>query len=178
MRIKEVCKETGLTDKAVRLYINNQLISPNFTENYAGRKNYSFNEDDVNNLKRIAILRRYNFSVSDIKEMLENNKSIPSVLDKHLNNTKQNFEESSMVLTNLNNAHDSSVKTVEDLCSILSENLEPNNFDILTTINTIWDKIKKKLPMMLLACFIGIIIAIVLLIIITVLLSKLFIMLE
>ena len=178
MRIKEVCKETGLTDKAVRLYINNQLLNPNYTENYAGRKNYSFNEDDVNILKRIAILRRYNFSVSDIKEMLENNKNISSVLDKHLNNTKQNFEESSMVLTNLNNAQNSSVQTVEELCDILSENLEPNNFDILNTINMIWDKIKKKLPMLFLAFFIGIIIAIILLVVITVLLSKLFIMLE
>ena len=177
MRIKEVCKETGLTDKAVRLYINNQLINPSYTENYAGRKNYSFSEEDVEVLKRIAILRRYNFSVNDIKAMLENNKCISLVLDKHLINTKQNFEESSMVLTNLNNAQNSSVQTVEELCNILSENLEPNNFDILQAINSIWEKIKKKIPKLIFICIAGIIISIILLIVITVLLSKLFKML-
>lgn len=178
MRIKEVCKETGLTDKAVRLYINNQLLNPNYTENYAGRKNYSFSEDDIDILKKIAILRRYNFSVSDIKEMLEDNKSISSVLDKHLMNTKLNFEESSMVLTNLNNAQNSSVQTVEELCSILSENLEPNNFDILQAINSIWEKVKKKIPKFIAFCIAGFVIAIILLIVITVLLSKLFTMLD
>lgn len=47
LRIKEVCKKTGLTDKAVRLYINNELIYPDFQEGYNGRKNYNFSEDDV-----------------------------------------------------------------------------------------------------------------------------------
>ncbi|MCM1115555.1 MAG: MerR family transcriptional regulator [Clostridium sp.] len=178
MRIKEVCKETGLTDKAVRLYINNQLINPCFTENYAGRKNYSFNDEDVEALKRIAILRKYNFSLNDIKEMLENSQSIALILEKHLNNTKQNLEESSMVLTNLNNAYNSTVDSVDDLCNILSENLEPNHYDILNAIHTIWNKIKKKIPMMIGVCIIGIVIAIILLVVITILLSKLFMLLS
>lgn len=178
MRIKEVCRETGLTDKAVRLYINNQLLNPSYTENYAGRKNYSFSEKDIEILKKIAIMRRYNFSINDIKEMLENNECIHSVLEKHLNNTKQNFEESSMVLANLNNAQNSSVHTVEELCSILSENLEPNNFDILQAINSIWVKIKKKIPVFIAVCIAGFFIAITLLIVITILLSKLFTLID
>lgn len=174
MRIKDVCKETGLTDRAIRLYINNRLINPDFTENYAGRKNYSFNEDDVERLKKIAVLRKYNFSLNDIKEMLESNNSINLILEKHLNHTKQNFEESSMILTNLNNAFNSTVDTVEDLCNILSENLEPDNFDILQAIHSIWNKIKRKLPLLIFVCIIGFLISIALLIIITILLSKLF----
>ena len=55
LRIKEVCKKTGLTDKAVRLYINNELIYPDFQEGYNGRKNYNFSEDDVSLLKKIAL---------------------------------------------------------------------------------------------------------------------------
>lgn len=178
MRIKEVCKETGLTDKAVRLYINSQLINPSYAENYAGRKNYSFSVNDIELLKKIAIMRRYNFSVNDIKEMLENSECIHSVLEKHLSNTKQNFEKSSMVLANLNNAQNSSVQTVDELCSILNENFEPDNFDILQAINSIWEKIKKKIPVIIAVCIAGFIIAIILLIVITVLLSKLFIMMD
>lgn len=178
MRIKEVCKETGLTDKAVRFYINNQLINPSYTENYTGRKNYSFSEGDIDTLKKIAILRRYNFSVNDIKEMLDNNEFIHSILEKHLNSTKQNFEESSMVLTNLNNAWNCSVETVEDLCNILSENLEPNHFNILQAVNSIWKKFKKNIPKLIIICVVGFVISIMLLIVITVLLSKLFSMLD
>lgn len=178
MRIKEVCKETGLTDKAVRLYIHNQLINPSFTENYAGRKNYSFSENDIKLLKKIAILRKYNFSLIDIKEILGNSECIKSVLEKHLNNTKHNFEESSMVLTNLDNAMNSSIKTVDDLCNILNENLEPNHFDILQAINSVWEKLKKKIPVFIAVCVAGFVIAIILLIIITVLLSKLFTMID
>lgn len=178
MRIKEVCRETGLTDKAIRLYINSQLINPSYTENYAGRKNYSFDSNDVEILKEIAVLRRYNFSINNIKEMLENNQSIPQILKKHLSNTKQSVEESSMILTNLNNAYDNSISTIDDLCDVLSENLKPSNFDIINTINSIWKKIKSKIPAFIAVCIIGFIVSILLLIAITILLSKVFLLLE
>ena len=178
MRIKEVCKGTGLTDKAIRFYINNHLIRPDYTENYSGRKNYDFKESDVDALKKIAILRRYNFSVNDIKEMLDDNRSIPAVLEKHLEKTKHSVEESSMILTNLNNAHDSSISCVEELCDILSENLEPNNFDILHYIHSIWEKVKGKIPLLIVICAVGFLVAILLLIVVTVMLSKLFLLLD
>lgn len=178
MRIKEVCKETGLTDKAIRFYINHNLINPDFTENYSGRKNYYFNEDDVNLLKKIAILRRYNFAVNDIKEMLNDYQKIPSVLEMHLNQTKHCVEESSMILTNLNNAYDSSISSVDELCDILSENLEPNNFDIMNFIKSVWEKLKRKIPLLIVICSVGFLAAIILLIVITIMLSKLFMLLE
>ena len=37
MKIKDVITETGLTDRAIRLYIENSLVSPSCSENYAGR---------------------------------------------------------------------------------------------------------------------------------------------
>lgn len=176
MRIKEVCKETGLTDKAIRLYINSRLISPSYTENYAGRKNYSFDSNDVETLKKIAILRRYNFSVNDIKQMLESNESIPAILENHLSNTQHNVEESSMILTNLNNAHDNFITTIDELCDVLSENLEQNNFDIINAVNSLWNKIKSKIPLLAAVCIIGFFVSVLLLIVLTVLLSKLFLL--
>ena len=38
MKIKAVCEATGLTDRTVRYYIEEELISPVYTENYLGRK--------------------------------------------------------------------------------------------------------------------------------------------
>lgn len=174
LRIKEVCKKTGLTDKAVRLYINNDLIHPDFQEGYNGRKNYNFCEDDINILKKIALLRRYNFPIQTIKEMLDDNDCISEILENHLINTKQTLAESSMVLTNLNNAHNSSVSNVDELCDVLSQNLEPNEFDFMNTVKDVWNKIKKKIPLLISVIVPGVIIAIILLIIITILLTKLF----
>lgn len=174
LRIKEVCKETGLTDKAVRLYINNELIHPDFQEGYNGRKNYNFCEDDVVILKKIALLRRYNFPIQTIKEIIDDNDCISEALEKHLFNTKQTLAESSMVLTNLNNAHDKSVSNIEELCNVLSQNLEPNEFDFTKTIKDIWNKIKKKIPLLISVIILGVIVAIIFLVIITILLTKLF----
>ena len=42
-----------LTDRAIRLYIENGLVSPSCSENYAGRKNIEFSEEDIEALKNI-----------------------------------------------------------------------------------------------------------------------------
>ena len=42
MKIKSVCELTGLTDRTIRYYIEEKLISPLYTENYLGRKTYNF----------------------------------------------------------------------------------------------------------------------------------------
>lgn len=47
MKIKQVCEATGLTDRAVRYYIEEGLIAPRYTENYLGRKAFDFSEDDA-----------------------------------------------------------------------------------------------------------------------------------
>ena len=47
MKIKAVCEQTGLTDRTIRYYIEEGLISPFYTENYLGRKNFDFSEADV-----------------------------------------------------------------------------------------------------------------------------------
>lgn len=178
MRIKEVCKQTNLTDKAIRLYINSNLISPSYQENYNGRKNYDFSQKDVEKLKCIAILRRYDFSIQSIKEMMENPNSIDLILDEQTELTKQTFAQSSMILTNLKNAQEQTLSSVEDLCQILSQNLEPNQFEIMDKIKDIWYKIKKKIPLLIVIITACVIVAILLLIAITFLLTKIFMMLS
>lgn len=178
MRIKEVCKETGLTDKAVRLYINNELIHPNYKEGYNGRRNYDFSEDDVNILKKIALLRQYSFPILTIKEMLEDNDCISEVLENHLLNTKQTLAESSMVLTNLNNAQSSCVSNLDELCDVLSQNLEPVEFDLMSTVKDVWSKIKKNIPLFATVIALGTAVAIIFFTVITVLLTKLFLMIS
>lgn len=175
MRIKEVCRETGLTDKAVRFYINNHLINPTYSENYSGRRNYSFDDNDVEMLKMIALLRKYNFSINNIKEMQSNSESIPEVLENHILQTNESAAETSFILTNLNNAASSCPTSLESLCEKLSENLEPETFDLNKVIKELWTKLKRKIPKIVFICISGLIISIIIIVLITLLLSKLFI---
>ncbi len=69
MRIKQVCCETGLTDRTVRYYIEEGLIFPEYTENYLGRRNFDFSQTDVKALKDIAVLRKFGFTVDEIRSM-------------------------------------------------------------------------------------------------------------
>lgn len=63
MKIKHVMEKTGLTDRAIRLYIENDLVKPECDENYNGRKSIDFSENDVEQLKNIALLRKADFSI-------------------------------------------------------------------------------------------------------------------
>lgn len=70
MRMKAVCEATGLTDRAVRFYIEEGLIAPDYTESYTGRKTFDFSESDVRQLQDIAVLRKFDFTVAEIRSML------------------------------------------------------------------------------------------------------------
>ena len=69
MKIKAVCELTGLTDRTIRYYIEEKLISPLYTENYLGRKTYNFSEKDIKDLNHIAVLRKFDFTLEEIKSV-------------------------------------------------------------------------------------------------------------
>ena len=63
MKINDVKKLTGLTQKAIRLYESKGLIQISRSEN--GYRNYS--QDNVNTLKTIKLLREAGITITDIK---------------------------------------------------------------------------------------------------------------
>ena len=72
MKIKTVCELTDLSDRAVRHYIQEGLIAPAYSENYLGRRTFEFTHADVRMLKDIAVLRKFGFSIPEIKQVQEN----------------------------------------------------------------------------------------------------------
>ncbi|MBQ8372484.1 MAG: MerR family transcriptional regulator [Clostridia bacterium] len=66
MKMKEVCELTGLTSRTVRVYIEENLINPSYSENYLGRRIFDFSIDDVSELKSISVLRKFGFSIPEI----------------------------------------------------------------------------------------------------------------
>lgn len=104
MKIKSVCEQTGLTDRAIRFYIDEGLLLPACAENYLGRKSYDFSQQDVDTLRHIAVLRKFGFSVAQIKAISESPDSSRFVIDS-IRQLKQGIvdaeQETLMVLSRL-----------------------------------------------------------------------------
>ncbi|MCM1284855.1 MAG: MerR family transcriptional regulator [Acetobacter sp.] len=98
MKIKAVCEKTGLNDKTIRYYIRSGLIFPKYNENYTGRKNFDFSEKDIERLNQVVILRKYNFSINSIKEILDNSENIDIVVKSHIENMREENNNSAQLL--------------------------------------------------------------------------------
>lgn len=69
MRMKDMIQRTGLTDRAIRLYIEEGLLSPSAESDYTGRRTFDFSEEDACRLETVATLRRAGFSIAEIRDM-------------------------------------------------------------------------------------------------------------
>lgn len=78
-KMKEVCRQTGLTEKTVRFYIGEKLVIPK-TELGLHYRSFSFEDRDIERLKDISALRSAGFSVAEIRQMLEDPSAIPSLV--------------------------------------------------------------------------------------------------
>ena len=80
MKIKEVLDQTGLTDRAVRLYIEHGLVTPENQKSYTGRNHYNFTQEDLDRLEQIALLRKADFSLEQIKALQSGGEAAREVL--------------------------------------------------------------------------------------------------
>ncbi len=80
-KMKEICEKTGLTERTVRYYIEEQLIQP-IVEDGVYRKAYFFNEEHIQTLQNIAALRSVGFSIMEVKEVLQNPTKISAIVGK------------------------------------------------------------------------------------------------
>lgn len=121
MKIKEVCEKTGLSDKTIRYYIRSGLVFPKYNENYTGRKNFDFAENDIERLKQVAVLRKYGFSINSIKSILSDCECIDTVIKEHIHNMKEETENSVKLLSRLNDISDCQFSDARGLCSFLAK---------------------------------------------------------
>jgi len=87
MRISEVCQRAGLTERAVRLYIREGLVEP-------GQRNgiTVFDADGVKRLEQIAVLRRTDFSIAQIRRMLESPGEVGAVIGEKIGQLAQGID--------------------------------------------------------------------------------------
>lgn len=124
MKIKEVIEKTELTDRAIRLYIDEGLVKPNIEESYSGRKNIDFSDDDVKRLNNVALLRKAGFSIADIKSIIENNGTAKEIIKKFIEQTEQTIKQNTLVVEKLKSISFDEEISLETICNSLSETVK------------------------------------------------------
>lgn len=125
MKIKAVCEITGLTDRTIRYYITENLISPAYTENYLGRKTFNFSENDVKELNDISVLRKFGFSIVEIREIIlcpDKSINIIESIKKRKENTIKEEQSLLSALSNLDTGRSYTIaELAEELSNLLTE---------------------------------------------------------
>ena len=120
MKIKEICEKTGLTDRTVRFYIEEQLISPFYTENYLGRRSFDFSEQDLEQLKNIATLRAFGFSIEELKALSCENADHSQIVEAVRDRAEESLDESKRRLGRLSGLDPSEETSISSLAQKLS----------------------------------------------------------
>ena len=126
MKIKEVMACTGLTDRAIRLYIANGLIVPQNQKSYTGRNSYDFTEADLTRLQQIALLRKAEFSLEQIKALQAGGDSARSALRDYLKERQEEYQRDEKVLQALKDVLCEDIPSVEELCHRLEKGFREN----------------------------------------------------
>lgn len=104
MKMKEVCQRTGLTERAVRLYIAKGLVST-AVDRRSGRNFREFTEAQAHTLSCVAALRQVEFSLEEIRQMQENPEEIPSLVAAHRERLQQEATQRQTVIGCLEALH-------------------------------------------------------------------------
>ena len=126
MKIKTVCEMTGLTDRTIRYYIEEQLIFPEHTENYLGRRSFDFSQADVDTLRSISILRKFDFMIDEIRQIIRDETASIFIIANVRERAKQAIaigEEKFQALSLLSEAQSYTLEQLAEELSRLPNNL-------------------------------------------------------
>lgn len=144
MKIKEIIEKTGLTDRAVRLYIDNGLVAPSIEESHSGRKSIDFTDADVERLKNIALLRKAGFSIADIKEILNGEEQAQEVVNNFIKQTENNIKHETEIINKLKSIPPDSKITLETICASLLSAVSEKEVPKEDLHLSLWEKIEKN----------------------------------
>ena len=121
MKIKQVCELTSLTDRAIRYYIEEGLLSPAYTENYMGRRAYDFTEADVAALNHVATLRKFGFTVEEIRRILTDPQESVAIVGDVRARKEETLRQEGTNLDALSRLEEARAYTVAELAEKLAE---------------------------------------------------------
>lgn len=148
MKIKAVCEMTKLSDRTIRYYIEQNLISPTYTENYLGRKNFEFTKENVDELNNIAVLRKFNFTIQEIRDILISPANSRQIVHDVQARARQSVTEGQAMLQALSALDTETAYTVSELSHLLampSKNQPLQNETVPQSIPEILRKVLKSI---------------------------------
>lgn len=149
MKIKTVCDVTGLTDRTIRYYIEEQLISPAYTENYLGRKSFDFSQEDIDTLKNISVLRKFDFAITEIRRIIEDENASSTIIFDVKHRTEEAVSVGKEKLLVLSRLHAGKTYSLKQLAEELSkpEVVLPDHKEVVKRdpLKTIWAILKSLL---------------------------------
>ena len=116
MKIKEVSERTGLTKKTIRYYEAEGLLSPE-KQWQNGREYRNYSEADIQQLTKIAALRRARFSVEEIRHIHEVPGDIPEIFQSYRRRLQQEQVDLSAILAVINNITSETLTSEDTLIS-------------------------------------------------------------
>ena len=79
MKMIDVCRQTELSERTVRYYVQRGLLHPISGEK--GERTYmDFSSTDVRRLEQVAALRKAGFSIEEILNMIQSPDTIPAIV--------------------------------------------------------------------------------------------------
>ncbi len=145
MKMKDVLEQTGLTDRAVRLYMENGLISPSCNESYAGRKNIEFSEEDVEALKNVATLRKAGFSINEIKLLKQGSAPCRKTVEEFIGKTTAKIESDKAVVEKLEAVVSEENLTIDLICESLNSATQEKEIPESDIRLSLAEKIEKRI---------------------------------
>jgi len=127
IRMKDVCEKTGLTDRAVRLYIESGLLNPKRVNSYTGRSSIYFTDSDVKILEAVATLRKADFSITDIKAVIDDPEKTASIVEGHKTKLFADIESKKNILNSLSISKNFTNKDIFGLANIIRGSALENN---------------------------------------------------
>lgn len=125
MLINEIEKKVGITKNNIRFYEKVGLLSPK-RDLSNGYRDYS--ESDINLIKKIISLRKLNFSIEQIKEILGGKTGIEDYLENHIECLQNDIEHSNKIIEVCNDLLKTDNLSIEDLSDDIFINSNDNQF--------------------------------------------------
>lgn len=127
-RMKSVMLKTGLSEKALRLYIDKGLIQP--IERVMGnRRNFFFDESQIKKLKQIALLRKYDFSLNEIKCLYDNKSCTNTIISDYLKRIYEKYSYYNNINDYIQNIDIENIDNIDSFIKILYEMEDVNSLN-------------------------------------------------
>lgn len=120
MQIHEVCKQTGLTKRTIRFYIEKGLIAPSIV-NKNGKDFREYSKEDVEELVEIRDLRKLLFSIEEIVAIKQGILNIKELINVHSNELEKMVQNQMEVIEVLKQLEEQQIQDMRSLSAHLKK---------------------------------------------------------